>query len=145
MTTMREVIQDAFEEIGVKTAEVSLTADELQSGIRRCNDMLIAWSDLGYIVGYIEVLNGDDKMNIDRSAVGAVKYNLAMKLAPSYQKVVTPALAGNASNSFDILMASGPGIGEVAFPDTLPFGSGNRCAGDDNDVRFFPPNKVENF
>jgi len=47
MATMLEVVEDAFEEIGVKTAEVPLTNDELQSGIRRCNDMLAEWDDIG--------------------------------------------------------------------------------------------------
>ena len=52
MTTMRVLVQDAFEEIGVKKAEIDLTNDELQSGIRRANDLLTSWADIGYIVGY---------------------------------------------------------------------------------------------
>ena len=72
MTTMITIVEDAFEEIGVKTAEVPLTADELQSGIRRCNDMLLEWDDIGIIVGYTEVLNGDDTVNIERNAGSSI-------------------------------------------------------------------------
>lgn len=142
---MREVVQDAFEEIGVKTAEVSLTGDELQSGIRRCNDMLTEWDDIGIIVGYNEVLNGDDTINVERSAISAVKYSLAIRLAPSYQKVVSAALASLAGGTMDVLLASSSYIGEVELPDTMPIGSGNECSASDIDRRFFPNNKRDNF
>ncbi len=145
MTTIREVVEDAFEELGVKTAEVPLTNDELQSGIRRCNDMLTEWDDIGIIVGYTPVLNGDDEINVERNAVGAVKYNLAIRLAPSFQKVVGNALAAIASGTLDVLMASNANISDIAFPDTLPFGSGNECQSTDTDNRFFPTNKRSNF
>jgi hypothetical protein len=145
MPTMREVVQDAMEEIGVKTAEVALTGDELQSGIRRCNDMLTEWADIGIVSGFNEVTNGDDLINVDRNAIGCVKYNLAIRLAPSYQKVVGPALAAIASGTLDVLMASVTDLSNIAYPDTLPMGSGNRCAGDDLLEKFFPANKKSNF
>ena len=145
MTTMREVVEDAFEEIGVKTAEVALTDDELQSGIRRCNDMLTEWDDIGIIVGYTPVLNGDDEIKVDRSAVRAIKKNLAIDLAPSYQKVIGNVLAAVASGTLEVLMASSANIGEVAYPDSLPLGSGNQCSSNDTDRRFFPNNDTDNF
>ena len=145
MTTMRVLVEDAFEEIGVKTAEVPLTNDELQSGIRRCNDMLLEWDDIGIIVGYSEVLNGDDTVNVERNAVAAVKYNLAIRLAPSYQKLVGAALADLASGTIEVLMASSTDLSNIAYPDTLPLGSGNQCANNDTNQRFFPNNKTDNF
>lgn len=145
MTTIREVVEDAFEELGVKTAEVPLTNDELQSGIRRCNDMLADWDDSGVIVGYIPVLNGDDTINIDRNAVGAVKYNLAIRLAPSYQKIVGNALAMLAGETLQSLEASMSDLSIIAYPDSLPMGSGNDCQSNDTDRRFFPNNKTDNF
>ena len=145
MTTMLEVVEDAFEEIGVKSAEVSLTSDELQSGIRRCNDMLAEWDDIGIIVGYTPVLNGDDTVDIDRNAVGATKYNLAVRLGPSFQKPISIALATIADSTLNTLMASVTDLSNVAYPDTLPIGSGNSCSNYDTDSRFFPNNKPDNF
>ena len=145
MTTMRLIVQDAFEEIGVKTAEIPLTNDELQSGIRRCNDMLTEWDNIGIVTGYIEVINGDDTVNLPRYSMSAIKYNLAVRLSPSYQKVVSPALAAAASSSIDVLMASSTDLSNVAYPDTLPLGSGNDCGDFYNDSRFFPQNKTSNF
>ena len=143
--TMLEVVEDAFEEIGVKKAEVSLTGDELQSGIRRCNDLLNSWVDIGYIVGYNPVINGSDTLEISDSAVGAVKYALATRLAPSYQKPITQSLATIAGSTFETMINAKAYIGEVAYPDSLPLGSGNTCTNYDTDTRFFPNNKVENF
>jgi hypothetical protein len=143
MATMLEVVEDALEELGVKTAEIPLTSDELQSGIRRVNDMLAEWSDSGITPGYNPVLSGSDELNIDRNAVAAVKYNAAIRLAPSFQKVVQPALSAVAMETKIALEASSVYIGEVAYPDTLPLGSGNEC--DHFDARFFATNKSENF
>ena len=143
--TMLEVVEDAFEEIGVKKAEVNLTGDELQSGIRRCNDLLNSWVNIGYIKKYNPVINGSDVMELDDSEIGAVKYALATRLAPSYQKPITQALAAIASSSFDTMLNSNAYIGEVAYPDSLPLGSGNTCTNYDTEARFFPNNKVDNF
>jgi len=145
MATMLEIVNDALEELGVKTAELPITNDEFQSGLRRCNDMLTEWQDAGIIVGYNEVTNNTDELELDRNAIAAVKYNLAVRLAPSFDKIVTPALLGVAVSSFSRLEASSAYIGEVAYPDTLPMGSGNRHSNVDTDRRFFPNNKDDNF
>lgn len=145
MTTMLEVVNDAFEEISVKVAEQALQSDELQSGIRRCNDLLTSWDDIGYIVGYNPVFNGDDDLGIDASTVRAVKANLAVKLAPSFQKPVTLDLRLEANESLDLLINANIFIGKVEFPDTLPLGSGNQGCDFDTDMRFFNNNKDENF
>ena len=92
MTTMREVVEDALEDITVKKAEVALTNDELQSGIRRLNDMLAQWNELGIIAGYNPVTNGDDTLELEPAAIAAAKAKLAIRLAPSFSKIVTPAL-----------------------------------------------------
>ena len=145
MTTMREVVEDAMEDITVKKAEVALTDDELQSGIRRCNDMLAQWDELGFIVGYNPVINGDDILELEPAAIAAVKAKLAIKLAPSYSKPITAALAENASEAMTMLSIANSHIGEIAYPDTLPLGSGNQCPSTNTDQRFFNQNKTDNF
>jgi len=145
MVTMLEIVNDALEELGVKTAELPITNDEFQSGLRRCNDMLAEWDEAGIIVGYEEVTNNEDTLNLDRNAIAAVKYNLAIRLAPSFSKLATQTLFNVASSSLERLEASSAYIGEVAYPDTLPMGSGNRHANVDTDRRFFPNNQDDNF
>lgn len=145
MTTMREVVEDAMEDITVKKAEVALTNDELQSGIRRLNDMLAQWNELGIIVGYNPVTNGDDTLELEPAAIAAVKAKLAIKLAPSYSKPITAALAENASEAMTMLAIANSNIGEIAYPDTLPIGSGNECSDYGTYDRFFNQNKTSNF
>lgn len=145
MTTMREVVEDAMEDITVKKAEVALTSDELQSGIRRLNDMLAQWDQLGIVIGYNPVTNGDDNLELEPAAIAAAKSNLAIKLAPSYSKPITSALAENARQSLDMLRNMNAYIGPVAYPDTLPIGSGNECPDNFLNKRFFDDNKKENF
>lgn len=142
---MLTIVEDAFEEITVKKAEVNLEADELQAGIRRVNRMLVAWADIGIIPGYNPVLNGDDTIDIQPEAEQAVVSNLALILAPSFSKPVTQELVLFAETSLSRLMASNSIVGEVAFPDTLPIGSGNQCPDINTDRRFFNQNKTENF
>ena len=145
MTTMLEVVNDAFEEIDVKVAEQALQPDELQAGIRRCNDLLTSWDDIGYIVGYTPVFNGDDDLGIEASVVRAVKSNLAIELAVPFNRAISPGLAGKAQNSLDLLINANIFIGNVEFPDTLPIGSGNQGCDFETDRRFFNNNKNENF
>ncbi len=145
MTTMREVVEDAMEDITVKKAEVALTGDELQSGIRRANDMLVQWNELGIIVGYNPVLNGDDVLELEPVAIAAVKAKLAIKLAPSFSKPITSVLAENAREAMEMLEISNSHIGEIAYPDTLPIGSGNQCPNTNEYQRFFNANKTDNF
>ena len=142
---MREVVEDAAEEIGVKTAEIPLEPDELQSGIRRCNDMLSEWADIGLTPGYNIVTNGTDELEVDRNAIAAIKYNLAIRMAPSFNRAVSQSLFLIANDTYERLAASTDFIGEVAYPDSLPLGSGNECSASDTDRRFFTQNKEENF
>ena len=145
MATMLEIVNDALEELGVKTAELPITNDEFQSGLRRCNDMLTEWDDMGIVTGYIEINSNEDELTVERNAIAAIKYKLAIHLSPSYSKSVTKMLFDFANTTLDTLKTSTAFIGDVAYPDTLPMGSGNRHANVDTDRRFFPNNQDDNF
>ena len=145
MTTVSQIINGAAEHIGVKTAEIPLQPDDFQVILDNLNDMLTEWSDLGLTPAFQEVSNGTDVVSIERNAVSAVKSNLAMLIAPSFQKVITQGLALIAGNTLSKLETSVVHIGQVAYPDTLPTGSGNGCPDSFRDDRFFPSNKPENF
>ena len=145
MTTARQIVNGAAEELGVKTAEITLEPDDFQTILDRMNDMLLEWADAGLTPAFIEVFNGSDTVLIDNNARAATKYSLAARCAPSFQKPLTQALLLLRDESVQKLEASTDFIGEVAYPDTLPLGSGNRCPDDDIDQRFFPAGKKENF
>ena len=145
MTTVLQIVNGATEKLGVKTAESALEAGDFQVVLDEMNDLLTEWADIGLTPAFVEVGNSTDLVNIDRNAVSAVKNALAIRIAPSFQRIVTSALAEIARDSLSRLEASQVFIGEVAYPDTLPTGSGNTCGDTFNDQRFFPQNQKENF
>ncbi len=145
MTTAIQIIEGAAEEVSVKTAESALEADDSQVILNRMNDLLMEWKDIGLTPQFQEVFNLDDTVAIDRSAVSAVKLTLAIRISPSFQAVVTQALALSADDAYTRLLASTAYIGPVAYPDTLPIGSGNECSDTITDRRFFNQNNVEHF
>jgi hypothetical protein len=147
MTTARQIVNGAAEELGVKTAEITLESDDFNAFFNRMNDMLLEWADSGLTPAFKEVFNGDDTIEIDSNARAAIKFALAIRCAPSFQKPITAGLAENARDSLSRLESSTAFIGDVQFPDTLPIGSGNECPdfGFSQDDRFFPGNQKENF
>ena len=145
MTTVIQIIDGAAEEIGVKTAETPLEAEDYQLFLNRLNDMGEEWADIGLTRSFVPVSNSTDTVEIDRNAVAAFKYNLAIRCAPSFQRVVSGDLRDLASSTLARLEASTDFIGDVEFPDTLPTGSGNDCGSIFREDRFFEENSRENF
>lgn len=146
MTTTIQIVDGAAEEIGVKTAETPLEAEDYQMILNRLNDLGAEWADIGLTPAFTEVFNSTDVVNIDRNAVSAFKLALAIRIAPTFERIVTPALAAIAEDALTRLRASTSYIGPVAYPDTLPVGSGNECGAQFNgNNRFFPANEPEAF
>jgi len=145
MTTARQIVTRAAEEIGVKRAEITLEPADAQVIFDRMNDLLVEWADVGLTPAFTIVADLDDDVNIDSNAKGAVQYALAIRSAPAFQKVVTADLRDLARETLTALERSVIHIGEVALPDTLPTGSGNDCGRVFRDDRFFDTNKKVNF
>lgn len=144
MTTVQQIVDGAAEEIFVKTAEINLEPADFQAILTRMNDLGTEWADIGLLPAFVEVLNSTDTVSIDRNAVRAFKFNLAIDCAPSFKRsIVSSELRSNANDALSRLRASQTNI-VVAYPDTLPTGSGNDCGIFSND-RFFDTNKKENF
>ena len=143
MTTALQIVNSAAEKIGVKTAEIPLEADDYRVIFEEMNDMLSEWADSNITPTFSDVTNSTDTVDVPRDAIGAVKSMLAVRVAPIFQKTISPGLATSASMAYNRLLASSVYIGPVAYPDTMPMGSGNECW--EHDDRFFPENKVENF
>ena len=143
MATVLDIANGAAEEIGVKTAEIPLEPEDYQVIITRMNDLLTEWADLGLTPQFKEVLNSTDTVDIDRNAVYAAKLELAMRISLPFQKPITDALRFLADRALRKLESSAVGKINVAYPDSLPVGSGNEF-GDINE-RFYPQNPEHNF
>jgi hypothetical protein len=145
MTTVLQIVNGAAIKATIKTAEIDLEAFEFQQILDEMNDLLSEWADSGLTPAFVEVSNSTDTVNIDRNAVSAVKNALAIRIAPQFNKPITQGMVLNANDSKSRLEASQIYIGEVAYPDSLPTGSGNECARTEIERRFYTPNKKDNF
>ncbi len=142
--TYLDIITGALQHLTVITAETELTAAEAQDGLNDLNDMGAEWEVSGPRVGFMPSLDVNSQINLPRHAVAAYKANLALRLAPQYEKLVTASLAQLASGALTSLLTAVDFLGPVELPDTLPVGSGNECP-DVLNRQFFPQNSVREF
>jgi hypothetical protein len=132
MSTALQIIEDAFDSLEIKSAEVDLETDEINNGIRRLNRMMTAWAQQGINLSYTKIENSSDIVTIPDWAEEAVVSHLAIRLAPSFGVTATPSLVAIASESFKYLRENTVDLGEVNFPTTLPVGAGNNYINDEN-------------
>ena len=125
MTTALQVIERAFSKAGIKPAEAPLTASEISDGLDTLNDLLSEWGTNGPLTEAVPVDSANDELIIPRFAFGAVKANLAIRLASEYDRPVTQGMAFDATNSLNELVKATIDLSDIDFPSTLPVGSGN--------------------
>jgi len=145
MATASSFITRALQKIGVRTSESPIEASEMQDGLDQLNDMLISWEMSGIVLGFSPVADADDEVRVPRFAHGAIKSALAVLMGPEYSRNPDAALMKEARDTKKELLNAVVTIGPVAYPSTLPLGSGNECPGFTDDRKFFPENEREHF
>lgn len=126
METASDIVKDALQEILVQASEQSVQAVDFQTGIRYLNRMMLSFESPGGIrLGYTEVSNAADLITVPNGAIEGIIFNLALRLAPSYDITPSIDLKRNARTGLDAMRKLGLVFRETKFPDTLPIGSGN--------------------
>jgi hypothetical protein len=127
--TKRQIIQQAFDEIGLAPYVFDLTADQLESALRRLDSMIAMWDSRGIRLGY--PLPGspqnsdlDSETNMPDVAVEAAFLQLAARLAPSYGKVVSAETKAAAKQAYDALLVQFATPPEMLIPAGFPIGAG---------------------
>jgi hypothetical protein len=144
MATAQYFVDRAMSRVGIKTAEISLEPPEAQTGLDLLNDMMSSW-EVVRPIGFVAAENLDAAVRIPRFAFGAVVDNLAILIAPEFQKAVSVELAATARGLKDDMRTALVKIKRVQYPSTLPTGSGNQCHDSFLDDRFFPADIEKNF
>lgn len=130
--TKRQIITQAFEEIGLAAYVFDLTPDQLDSALRRLDAMVAGWNANGVRIGYPlparpQDSNLDDDTGTPDFATEAMYLGLAVRLAPSFGKVVsqeTKMFADMAySNMANQVALPTP---ERQLPRTMPRGAGTK-------------------
>lgn len=137
----REVVNDALETLVVQAEEQEIPQSEGNAAIRTLNDMMAQWSARGIDIGYTEVENMADVLTVPPGTILGIKHNLAINLAPKYNRPITPAMLKNANDGYRAIVSLAVDMGSSAFPSTLPQGSGN--TGDVHTDNTFYPDEQE--
>ena len=128
--TKRQFVEQAFEEIGLASYVFDLQAEQLQAALRRLDAMLATWNALGIRISYPipstpEDSDLDTETNVPDSANEAIYTNLAIRLAPTVGKNVSPETRTAARDSYKALIVKGIEIPELEMSG-LPRGQGHK-------------------
>ena len=133
MWTKKQLIEQAFDELALAGFVYDLDPDHLESALRRLDTMMARWATLGISIGYLLPASPDDSdigddSGLPDTAVEAVYLNLAVKMAASRGKMLTPETKANAKQGYEQLL--GVAVRAAArpspMPNTMPRGAGNK-------------------
>ena len=134
--TKRQLVVQAFEELGLGAYVFDLEPEQLQSALRRLDSMMGTWDGkgirLGYPISSPESSDLDDDSNLPDAATETVFTNLALRLAPSFGKIPSTDTKTTAREGYQVLLGKAAHPIESQFPGTLPVGSGNKARGIQN-------------
>lgn len=129
MTTKRQLVLDAFNEIGLADYVFDIPVEQLQFGVRKLDALMAEWNGMGLRLSYAlpgDVDGGslDTESGIPDRAWQAVVTNLAVRLAPSLGRPIMPETKAAADRALNML------LGKVMPPEQsfgrTVAGAGNR-------------------
>lgn len=137
--TKRQIILSAMSEIGLSSYSFDLSADQIEQALWRLDAMMEDWATRGIRLGYPsaaspELSNAYTETNLPGYAQTAVITNLAVQIAPSYGKAVSPQTLATARASLNSLLARAAMPSEMQL-GALPAGAGHK----DVDEPFLAP------
>ena len=129
--TKRQFVLAAFEEMGKGSNAFDIQPEELQTGLKRLDAMIAEWQGKGIKLGYPmptspELSDLDTETNVPDSANETIITSLAIRLAPSFGKIVPRETKAVARQGYNTLLARVAVPPKMNFPMTLPVGAGNR-------------------
>lgn len=127
--TKKQIIEQAFEEIGLASYVFDLTPDQLESALRRLDLMVSSWVAKNVRISYPlpsspQDSDIDQQIDVPIQCNEALVLNLAVRLAPAYGKTLTPETKMNAKLLYDQLLVEAASPIEQQYVKTLPLGAG---------------------
>ena len=129
--TKRQLIEQAFEEVGLASYVYNLTPNQLDSALRKMDSMLAMWASSKNIqIGYPLTSNPQDssldtETNVPLSANSAIYLKLGIMIAPSFGKMVAIETKAAAKAAYNALLSIAARPQEMQLPKTMPAGAGN--------------------
>lgn len=137
----RELIEQAFTEIGMPPSMFNVTPEDMQAALRVLDAMMATWNAKGLRLGYtLPSSPSTSDIDLDSGlpdlAYEAVYQALAIRIAPSFGKTVSPDTRASAKSAYEAVLLS------IAFPPeqpsrSIPKGAGNKPWRHGNGSPFF--------
>ena len=130
MHTKRELIAEALSELGLGD-DFDIQPEETQAALRRLDAMMATWDAKGIQLGYALPANPadsdpDQASGLPDTAVETVCLHLAMRIAPSFGKVVSIDTRRNAADGYARLQVAAAQPLPAQQRSTMPQGAGNK-------------------
>lgn len=144
--TKRQIIEQAYEELGLAAMFYDLQPEQIESARRKMDSMVAGWSTKNIQVGYplpseANSSDVDQETNVPDYAVEALYLNLAIKIAPSHGKALIPETKIAAKAAYNtVLQKAVSNPPKMKYSCELPSGAGNKSCdpfiqqAQDNDV-----------
>lgn len=141
MTTKREIVRQAYEEIGLGDYVFDMSPEMQQAALVRLDRLAAQWDATGLRFGF--VLGGTlaTESGLPDTSIGAYALNLALSIAPTIGKMVSQETRIAAREAKNALMITNYVIPQVQYPQMMPVGRGNQRAVKDNPY-FNPPDPL---
>ncbi len=130
--TKRDIINQAFDEIGLAGYVFDLQPQQVESALRRLDAMMATWNAKGIRLGYplpssVGDSDLDQEANVPDDALEAMHLSLAVRLAPGYGKTVSPDTKAMATSAYKGLLARSAAPIEMQLDNmSVPAGQGNK-------------------
>ena len=131
MWTKRQILEQAFNEIGLAGYLFDLSPEQLQTAARQLDSMMATWDAKGIKLGYPLALNPqnidiDQDTFIPTAAYEAVYLNLGLRIGPGFGKTIPAETRINAKMAYDTIVAIAAMPRQQQMPGTMPAGAGNK-------------------
>lgn len=137
--TKRDIINRAFEEIGLASYVFDLQPEQLEGALQRLDAMMATWNAKGLRLGYplpssTAASSLTQELDVPDAALEAMHLNLAVRIAPGYGKTPSPDTKGAAKLSYNTLLSKSAHPVEMQLGNmTIPSGQGNKGWRDNRD------------
>jgi len=129
--TKLQFIQQAFNEIGLASYEFDQQPEQYEFALQRLDSMMATWNAEGIRIGYPLPSNPEESSlseltMVPDAANEAIYTNLAIRIAPSYGKVVSNETKMAAKEAYTALKARFQVTPIMQYPGTMPAGAGSK-------------------
>jgi hypothetical protein len=127
----RQIIEMAYEEIGLPGYTWDHSPEEIASGLRQLDALMLEWQANSIDLGYNQPAafgqgDPDDASMIPDFAIQCAVGYLAFRLSPKQGKTAMSQSLGALAISMRAIRAKTAVVPQMAYPSTTPRGSGNK-------------------